>query len=195
MNRRPSGPQPDALPGCATPRCSPEFRAASVPRRCEHVFGMRDGAAVQKCYSCGELKPADQLAWRRKQQGQRDSFCRPCRSAYHRKHYAENRRRYVAQAGERKRRLALERTKYLLEYFRAHPCTDCGEGDPVVLEFDHIGEDKLFDIAQSLPYRSWQSILNEMQKCEVVCANCHRRRTAERRGALRHLLRRAGAKP
>ena len=51
----------------------------------------------------------------------------------------------------------------------------------MVLEFDHLG-DKLFDIGQALPYRRWQTILDEIAKCEVVCANCHRRRTARARG-------------
>jgi hypothetical protein len=48
-------------------------------------------------------------------------------------------------------------------------------------------------VAQALPYRSWQSILDEMAKCEVVCANCHRRRTARRRGSLRADLTQANA--
>jgi hypothetical protein len=75
----------------------------------------------------------------------------------------------------------------LIAYFGSHPCVDCGEGDPVVLEFDHLGE-KLFDIGQALPYRSWKRILEEIEKCVVVCANCHRRRTARRRRSLRAVL-------
>jgi hypothetical protein len=106
---------------------------------------------------------------------------------YHREHYQANRQRYIDQARERKQALALERTSYLIEYFASHPCIDCGETNPVVLEFDHLA-DKSFDIGQSLPYRSWESILDEIAKCEVVCANCHRRRTATRRGSLRALL-------
>jgi hypothetical protein len=146
-----------------------------------------DQDAARKCYRCGEIKPVEHFAWRRKARGQRDSFCRPCRSAYGKEHYAANRQRYIDQAGVRKRALALERTKFLLEFFVTHPCVDCGETDPVVLEFDHLG-DKLFEISQSLPYRNWQSILDEMKKCEVVCSNCHRRRTARRRGTLRVIL-------
>jgi len=81
----------------------------------------------------------------------------------------------------------MERTKRLLEYFESHPCVDCGERDPVVLEFDHL-RDKRFDIANRLVSVKWQTILDEMAKCEVVCSNCHRRRTAVRRGALRVIL-------
>ena len=114
-------------------------------------------------------------------------MCRPCRSEYKRQHYLANKQRYVDQARARAQALYLERTVYLLEYFATHPCVECGEGDPVVLEFDHLG-DKKFDIGHALPYRNWQSILDEIEKCDVVCRNCHRRRESRRSGALRVLL-------
>ena len=111
------------------------------------------------------------------------------RSAYKRRHYLANKQRYVAQAKARQRVLYRERTAYLLEYFERNPCMDCGESDPVVLEFDHLDANaKLFNISQALPYRGWQSILDEINKCDVVCANCHRRRTGRRQGAMRVLL-------
>ena len=66
------------------------------------------------------------------------------------------------------------------------PCTSVG-GDPVVLEFDHLG-DKEFNISYGLRQLTWQAVLDEMAKCEVVCANCHRRRTAHRGGFVRTLL-------
>ncbi len=72
----------------------------------------------------------------------------------------------------------------LVEYLRTHPCVDCGEDDVLVLEFDHL-EDKLFSIARGFRDRPLQALLDEMAKCEVVCANCHRRRTAARGGFLR----------
>jgi NAD-dependent dihydropyrimidine dehydrogenase PreA subunit len=139
------------------------------------------------CYRCHELKPVDDFAWRRREKGQRDSFCRPCRSAYGKEHYAANRQRYIDQAAVVTRRRRLERTHYLLEFFESHPCVDCGETDPVVLEFDHVGE-KSFNIGSVLSNLKWETILAEIEKCEVVCANCHRRRTARRRGALRAVL-------
>jgi hypothetical protein len=148
---------------------------------------MSDSAGTLRCHRCGETKPADDFAWRRKTRGQRDSFCRPCRSAYGKEHYAANRAVYIEHARIQKERLQLERTRYLLEYFASHPCVECGETDPVVLEFDHL-RDKRFSIGQDLVRRSWTSIVAEIEKCEVVCANCHRRRTARRRGALRAVL-------
>jgi len=113
-------------------------------------------------------------------------MCRPCRAEYHREHYLANKQRYIDQAQARKKALRAERTEYLFRYFTAHPCADCGESDPVVLEFDHLDAGaKSFDIGAGLTYRAWSSILAEIDKCEVVCANCHRRRTAQRRGSFR----------
>ena len=142
---------------------------------------------TRECYRCHQTKPVDDFAWRRKHKGQRDSFCRPCRSAYGKEHYAANKQRYIDQAAAQKRRALLTRTRFLIEYFKEHPCCDCGEADPVVLEFDHL-RDKSFTISQKFRERAWQAILDEIEKCEVVCANCHRRRTARRRGALRAVL-------
>jgi hypothetical protein len=56
-----------------------------------------------------------------------------------------------------------------------------------VLEFDHLG-DKLFNIGAVLTYRNWASILAEIEKCDVVCANCHRGRTKKRQKAMRIIL-------
>ena len=56
-----------------------------------------------------------------------------------------------------------------------------------MLEFDHL-RDKRFEISAALHGRNWQAILDEIEKCEVVCANCHRRRTARRRGTVRAIL-------
>jgi hypothetical protein len=151
------------------------------------MFDLAAGDEQQRCSRCGEIKPATAFSWRRRAKGQRDTFCRPCRSAYGREHYEAHRQRYIDQAAESKRRLTLERTLYLLDYFKSHPCVDCGELDPVVLEFDHL-RDKSFTIGQALSRKGWANILAEMEKCEVVCANCHRRRTAVRRGALRAVL-------
>jgi hypothetical protein len=102
-------------------------------------------AELIRCARCGKQKPPDAFNWRRKARAQRDTYCRPCRAEYHHEHYSANKQRYIDQAAVSKRALALERTAYLLRFFEMHPCADCGESDPVVLEFDHRGN-KLFNI-------------------------------------------------
>jgi hypothetical protein len=74
--------------------------------------------------------------------------------------------------------------RFLVDFLRERPCVDCGETDPIVLEFDHLA-DKEFSISAGLRGRRWADVIREIDKCEVVCANCHRRRTARRGGFVR----------
>lgn len=110
----------------------------------------------------------------------------PARAAVQ-EHYAANRQRYIDSAKKRRQAAVAERIEYLVAYLREHPCVDCGETDPIMLEFDHL-RDKEFGIGNGLRDRAWQSVLDEMAKCEVVCANCHRRRTAKRGGFARAVV-------
>lgn len=62
-------------------------------------------------------------------------------------------------------------------------CTDCGfAAHPAALQFDHVRGVKAFEIG-SRPGMAWDRILTEIEKCDIVCANCHAIRTANRRGA------------
>jgi hypothetical protein len=84
---------------------------------------------------------------------------------------------------ERPKRRRVETARQLvLEWLAAHSCSDCGENDRIVLEFDHVG-DKRSEIS-TLVLRGVRvaEIEREIARCEVVCANCHRRRTAKRAG-------------
>ena len=130
------------------------------------------------------MKELEAFAWRRESKGQRDNYCRPCRASYKQEHYAANRQRYIDNATKRKQLMLRARIVVLLEFLTTHPCVDCGETDQMVLEFDHLA-DKLFPISRGVRDRNWNSVLTEMAKCDVVCANCHRRRTARRGGHLR----------
>jgi hypothetical protein len=90
----------------------------------------------------------------------------------------------MAQIKARNRRQIRENQQRLCAYFLAHPCTDCGETDLAVLEFDHL-RDKTANIGTLINGYMWKRILAEIEKCEVVCANCHRRRTYRRRPSWR----------
>jgi hypothetical protein len=61
---------------------------------------------------------------------------------------------------------------------------DCGENDPVVLEFDHRDpEQKVETICGLLRnLADNHTLLTEIAKCDVRCANCHRRKTAKQFG-------------
>lgn len=102
-------------------------------------------------------------------------WCRECFREYFRQR-GDLHRRQSAEA--KRKRLAIGR-RLLLDHLGAHPCADCAE--PVVLEFDHVGE-KVGEVSVLLERASLQAFRAEMERCEVVCANCHRQRTAARAG-------------
>ena len=67
--------------------------------------------------------------------------------------------------------------KRLSEIKEASGCMDCGETNPIVLDFDHL-HDKKYNISRMIHDGfSWKAIKKEIEKCEIVCANCHRIRT------------------
>ena len=62
-------------------------------------------------------------------------------------------------------------------------CVDCGYNkSPYALQFDHIGNDKKESVSNLIRSDySWETIILEINKCEVVCANCHGIRTQIRK--------------
>jgi L-lactate utilization protein LutB len=70
----------------------------------------------------------------------------------------------------------------VLKYLQMHPCIDCGETDLTCLDFDHVKGHKVNDISGMISNTySEENILKEIEKCEVRCSNCHRKKTAKER--------------
>lgn len=67
----------------------------------------------------------------------------------------------------------------LFNFLSNYSCIDCGERDPVVLDFDHrVPNQKFKSVAKMLSgHYSWNSVLAEIKKCDIRCANCHRRKS------------------
>jgi hypothetical protein len=130
---------------------------------------------VRRCGRCGNDLPLE--CFNRLRDGVQ-WWCRPCFAAYFRARGDMHRRQSRAAKRARQGRLRA----HVLEYLREHPCVECSEADPIVLEFDHVAE-KTADISALLTATATIATVDaEMARCEVVCANCHRRRTARRAG-------------
>src|SRR5712691_7919047 len=145
---------------------------------------------MRTCTKCGIAKPLDQFPPVRRGEAKLQAWCRPCFARANAANYARNREREKARLiGQKIARRAVVR-EHLIAYLSSHPCVDCGISDIIVLEFDHRGE-KVADVATYADGgRSWERVLVEIRKCDVRCANCHRRVTA-RRSAERRTRRRA----
>ncbi len=95
----------------------------------------------------------------------------------------------AAQAAwyQRNKQLVLSRTKdkrnkarvFVRNYKLENSiCTDCGISyPPHILDFDHLGDKKFQIGGNNHKGRSIDSIKKEIEKCEIVCSNCHRHRT------------------
>ena len=94
------------------------------------------------------------------------------------RHYERNKPLIKARAiAYTKKHLATVR-QYIVNYLESHPCISCGESDTVVLEFSHRdASEKRFYIGEA-PKRgfSLDSVVREIAKCDILCANCNRRR-------------------
>lgn len=79
-------------------------------------------------------------------------------------------------------------SKLIMSHLQANPCVDCGENDPIVLEFDHIEPAQKYRTISNMKSYPVDKIQSEIAKCEVRCANCHRRKTAIQFGWYRNLI-------
>lgn len=130
---------------------------------------------------CNETKPLTDFNFKNKRKGLRQVRCRDCTREQVRAHYQAHQYYYVRKAMRRKAGMIQAQREWVLNYFVLHPCVDCGERDPRCLDFDHVRGKKRCDISRMLGNFGWAAIEREVSKCVVRCANCHRKRTAERR--------------
>lgn len=101
---------------------------------------------------------------------------------YHAEWYERNKVARRIQVGERRDRLKKEGRAYVDAYLSEHGCVDCPEDDPVVLDFDHVRGQKKRNVPEmARAAYTMAAIQEEIDKCEVRCSNCHRRRHARER--------------
>lgn len=126
---------------------------------------------------CGDCKQTKDLEdFHRLGTGQQ-SVCKECARRRSRLHYRNNRERHQALAKARLREL-----RGWAATLKSGPCTDCGGTfHHRAMHWDHIANDKAADVSVLVAAGSSKGkILNEIAKCELVCANCHAVRTFER---------------
>jgi hypothetical protein len=138
---------------------------------------------TRACLSCNEPKPLSARYWHR-QRSSPDGLqprCKECNISAVRKWQAANRKRYLATQQAYVKPLRAE----MIDFKESHPCADCGVFFPYVcMSFDHLpGWDKVDDVSKILKtttLRGRERLDAEIEKCDLVCMNCHAIRTHER---------------
>lgn len=132
------------------------------------------------CTKCKKNKSETEFNFKNKELDLRHKQCKNCTRLSVKNHYNKNREYYLEKISKRNSELRSQVIPYIREYLQANPCIDCGERDIVVLEFDH--KDPSIKLKAVSPLvrnkHSFAQIRQEIDKCEVRCANCHRRKTA-----------------
>jgi hypothetical protein len=134
------------------------------------------------CPGCKYTHPITEFNWKDRERAKRQVRCRSCTRAQLQSHYRRHKRYYVQKALLRNAENKRVQQQLVIEYLASHPCVDCGEADVVCLEFDHVRGRKRGDVSRMMGSYTWPTIRAEIEKCDVRCANCHRRKTAKLNG-------------
>ena len=131
----------------------------------------------KKCNQCNQTKYLEEFSWKCKSKRRRITRCRECVNNYNRQHYKSNKNYYKAKTNQSYNKL----TTLLYSIKFSNSCNKCGENTPSCLEFNHINrEDKKYQISSMCRMgKSEEQFIKEVEKCEILCCNCHRKKTAK----------------
>jgi hypothetical protein len=118
---------------------------------------------------CSKCKVAPSLSYH--------CYCKVCHNDRQKLYYQDH-PRSTDESLQRRR----QETRELVQRAKDVPCMDCGIKYPrYVMDLDHVRGKKKFNLSRATSHmHSLESILAEIEKCDVVCANCHRSRTFNR---------------
>jgi hypothetical protein len=135
---------------------------------------------MKECLKCKKVKHLEEFNFKSKTKNLRHSHCKECTRLFVKNHYNNNKGYYLDKTKKRNSELRMTLLVYVRDHLSKNPCVDCGESDVRVLEFDHEGKiPKLMAISSLIKARVSTAIIQEeINKCQVRCANCHRRKTS-----------------
>lgn len=124
---------------------------------------------MKKCSSCGIEKELSEFHF--KKGDKRQGMCKSCKKIYIRKHYKDNIEKYKEKA-----RLNVFKAKsWLKEFKKGLKCERCGENHIACLDFHHVDKNTKEGAVSQLANSGLNKLLKEIDKCIVLCANCHRK--------------------
>ena len=130
---------------------------------------------MKTCFKCQQEKSTSHFAKNVSRADGLNSQCRECQKEYRQDHYDKNKQKYIDKATKWGNDEKIKFYTWLSQY----ACMDCGNPNFVTFHFDHK-YDKNFQISEKIGVLSFDAIMDEVSKCDIVCANCHAIRTADR---------------
>jgi hypothetical protein len=131
----------------------------------------------RKCSCCQAYKDESFFAFKNRKLGRLQTRCKQCQSKYHKQHYESNKEIYCERARANNPRYKQRNQQFINQYKAKKGCKFCQENTPVCLDFHHV-DPNIKDWNISVMSRSASSIATikkEIDKCIVICSNCHRK--------------------
>lgn len=127
---------------------------------------------IKKCTICKKELPLTEFATRKDRKNLLyQSNCKACQKEYRKKHYEKNKEKYIQKAVKYKQ----DFRKWFSEYKSTLSCESCGDSRYWVLDFHHKNpNEKDSEVSQLVTKCSKKLLQEEINKCKVLCANCHR---------------------
>lgn len=138
---------------------------------------------MKVCGKCNLEKDFSEFSKKSRNKDGLQCHCKSCSSKAIKTHYKNNKKYYIDRADKANKIRKPEALQFLIDYLKKNPCIDCGEKDPIVLQFDHVRGKKIKAVSvMAQNGYSNEALVKEIEKCEVRCANCHMRKTAKQFG-------------
>ncbi len=95
---------------------------------------------------------------------------------YQKEWYKRNKKKHIATARKNKKHHIRKMAQMVSDHKSSEGCGRCPEADPVCLDLHHVNGDKTIDVSVAVQ-KGWgrERIKKEIDKCTVICANCHRK--------------------
>lgn len=126
------------------------------------------------CSKCGQEKSVEEFRWRDKAKGRRHAQCKECMRAQEKIRYQNDIERQEKVLSRAKNQYS-KNTDLVTIIKQNKVCVKCGESRFYVLDFHHRDRnEKINDITSLIKGGSQETLLAEIDKCDLLCANCHR---------------------
>ena len=124
------------------------------------------------CSKCRTLMPLSNFSKNKTKKDGYSYHCKECMKKYYKEHYTQNKLQYKL----RKNRNTQIRVDKFKEFKSTLECIECGENHIATLDFHHINPDtKEYSVAHLARNVNLDLVKKEIDKCVVLCANCHRK--------------------
>ena len=126
---------------------------------------------MKVCPKCGVEKELSEFSLNRSRRDGHSSLCKCCHRVIRKRHYENNKQAEIARTSANRKKIK----RLVDEYKSTLSCVVCGENHPAVLQFHHLDpKEKDFDICYATHSGvGFEKIQAEIDKCVVLCANCH----------------------